>query len=656
MTARIDLDSEALDLGGLPRFRQAATQARRLLWLVSIFGVASLAAGIAASIVPDSLWRSLSLSVGSAVIIAVAAFWSAHRVARWRAQTFSPSTPAIAVESTPRSAVSRIAKFGSKLAAAISGAWRVIASRVGADLGSALAVGALSIIALAAIRSGWNWELAPAGLGVRGHLAGACVLLLAFGVLVVERYCVAHSTNEWPEALRMAQFLRLVIAMLLAAALGLLFSSDKNIWPARLIVAMSVLPAAVAIELALRALLAFFSPRNDRLEPTLLTDSMLVSLLRWPPRPMHNLYAELYNRFGIDLRQNWAFGYMRRASLPVFGAIALVGWLLTGVHEIALESRGIYERFGRPIAVWQPGLHAGLPWPIGRVRAVELGAVHELAATLTGDANTAAAVIDAEPSGAEDAPPVSANRLWDASHVAEKSQVIASESGGKQNFQIMNMDVRFIYRIAQDDAAALAATYNSADLPALMRSSANRVLVQYFASRTLDGVLGAERAEIAKQIGDVVQADLIRIDTGVEILATMVESIHPPAGAANAYHAVQAAQIIGQASIARERGRAAEEVNTAKTRAAMATDKAAAAARETKAAAEAVQLRFAAEREAHKAAGKAFVTELYLAQLSRGLENAQLVVLDHRIGGGTAPTIDLRKFSGGGVGRSESMP
>jgi regulator of protease activity HflC (stomatin/prohibitin superfamily) len=124
----------------------------------------------------------------------------------------------------------------------------------------------------------------------------------------------------------------------------------------------------------------------------------------------------------------------------------------------------------------------------------------------------------------------------------------------------------------------------------------------------------------------------------------MVESIHPPAGAANAYHAVQAAQIFSQASISRERGRAAEEINTAKMRATSASDRATASARETKAAAEAVQLRFAAEREAYRTAGKAFVTELYLSQLSRGLADAQLVVLDHRIGGGAAPTIDLRRF------------
>ena len=113
------------------------------------------------------------------------------------------------------------------------------------------------------------------------------------------------------------------------------------------------------------------------------------------------------------------------------------------------------------------------------------------------------------------------------------------------------MDVRFVYRIALTDEAALAATYDSVDVPTLMRSTANRVLVHDFASRTLDGVLGEQRAVLARDIGNTVQADLTRLASGVEILATVIEAIHPPASAANAYHAVQAAQITVKAMSAR---------------------------------------------------------------------------------------------------------
>ena len=227
----------------------------------------------------------------------------------------------------------------------------------------------------------------------------------------------------------------------------------------------------------------------------------------------------------------------------------------------------------------------------------------------------------------------------------DKSQVIASSSGDKQSFQIVNMDVRFVYRIGLTDQAALAATYNSADVPTLIRSTASRILVHDFASRTLDELLGEQRTRLADEVGRAVQADLQKLNSGVEILATVVEAIHPPAGAANAYHGVQAAQIGAQALISRERGAASEQTNQALLQASTARDQAMATAREVSAGAQAADLRFGAEQKAYATAGRAFVLEQYLAQLSQGLAHAKLLILDHRLGADGAPTIDLRSFT-----------
>jgi hypothetical protein len=59
--------------------------------------------------------------------------------------------------------------------------------------------------------------------------------------------------------------------------------------------------------------------------------------------------------------------------------------------------------------------------------------------------------------------------------------------------------------------------------------------------------------------------------------------------------------------------------------------------------AQAADLRFAAEQKAYASAGKAFVLEQYLGQLTQGLAHAK--VLDHRLGADGAPTIDLRSFT-----------
>ncbi|MDO7898530.1 protease modulator HflK [Pseudomonas citrulli] len=634
---QVDLDVEGGQVADWPRFQRASLHGRRLRWKVLALGSAAGVAWVLAFFIglfsPLSLWPALLVGQGAGLLVLLAGLQSAGWIAQWRSQALAPPTDHLA------SAEPAVVELGwyERLLERLGARWTGLLTHIGAP---ALWLAGWAVLVLVSLAQVWNLALPAANLGTSASVGAVLSLLLAFGLLVFERQLAQQPAVEWPEAQALAQLARVPIIVLVLGALCLLFAAETSVWPARLAVLMAVLPGLVAAELLLRAVLSLFSPCRDTVEPTLLGRSVIADLLRWPPQPLLALQHELHNRFGIDLRQIWAFSYMRRAFLPVLAVVALVGWLLTGVHEVPLQERGIYERFGKPVEVFGPGLHVGLPWPWGRVLAVENGVVHELASSVA-DTRAPTDVVPAEGPA-----PAVANRLWDASHVNDKSQVIASRRAEQESFQIVNMDVRFVYRIGLTDAAALAATYNSADVPTLIRSTASRVLVHEFASRTLDGLLGADRVSLADEIGRAVQADLQALDSGVEILATVVEAIHPPAGAANAYHAVQAAQIGAQALISRERGAAAEQTNQAQLQASVALDQARAGARETDASAQAADLRFDADRKAYATAGHAFVLERYLGQLSQGLGNAKLLILDHRLGGsGNAPTIDLRTFT-----------
>ncbi|WP_277589880.1 protease modulator HflK [Pseudomonas chlororaphis] len=636
---QVDLETEGAGVEALPRFQRAAFHERRLkrwgIGLAGLAGVGLVLAFFVGLFAPQSLWPALLVNLAAALLVLVGGLQAAGWVSAWRAGALrtpevAPSPEPVADEPLPDDG------WYERLLEGISRRWSSLLAQIGAPT---LWLGGWALLVLLVIEQAWNLGLSAAPLGLAGNVGAVLALLLAFGLLVFERQLSQEHPGEWPEAAALAQLARVAIISLVLAALCLLFSSDTALWPVRLGVLIGVLPALVALEFLLRAVLSLFSPRRAQLEPRMLAHSVVADLLRWPPQPLLALQHELHNRFGIDLRQIWAFTYMRRAFLPVLLVVLGVGWLLTGLHEVPLQGRGIYERFGKPVAVFSPGLHAGLLWPLGRVLSVENGVVHELA-TSVGEAPS---VI--EPASAEGPPPLVANRLWDASHVNDKSQVIASGAADKQSFQIVNMDVRFVYRIGLSDQAALAATYNSADIPMLIRSTASRILVHDFASRTLDGLLGEDRTNLAEDIGRAVQADLEKLDSGVEILATVVEAIHPPAGAANAYHGVQAAQIGAQALISRERGAASEQTNQAQLQASIARDQAQATAHEVQATAQAADLRFSAEQKAYASAGQAFVLEQYLSQLSQGLRNAKLLVLDHRLGGANAPTLDLRTFT-----------
>ena len=634
---QVDLEVEGTQVTGYPRFQQAATQGRRLrrlaIGLGGLAGAGWVLAFFVGLFAPQSFWLPLLINQSAALLVVVAGLQSAWWVTQWRARVMNPPAAVpLTVDEQPAAQ-----GWYERLLDRLSRRSLQLLGLIGAPT---LWLGGWALLIVLSIEQVWNLTVPPAAVGVSATVGAALALLLAFGLLVLERQLAQENPAQWPEANLLAQLARVAIISLILGALCLLFAAETSVWPFRLAVLIGILPGLVAIELLLRAVLSVFSPQREQLEPTLLARSFVADMLRWPPQPLLALQHELHNRFGIDLRQIWAFSYMRRAFFPVLALVLAVGWLLTGLHEIPLQGRGIYERFGKPVQVFGPGLHAGLPWPLGRVLSVENGVVHELA-TSVGE-NPA----PVQPVPAEGPAPSTANRLWDASHVNDKSQVIASRGGAQQSFQIVNMDVRFVYRIGLTDQAALAATYNSADVPTLIRSTASRILVHDFASRTLDGLLGADRVGLGEEIGRAVQSDLQQLDSGVEILATVVEAIHPPAGAANAYHGVQAAQIGAQALISRERGAAAEASNQAQLQASLARDQASANAREISAAAQAADLKFSAEQKAYASAGQAFVLEQYLSQLSQGLSKAKLLVLDHRLGGSNnAPTIDLRTFT-----------
>lgn len=644
---RVDLDIEAGPLDGLPRFQRSLTLSRPLVlltWLPVLMALLLWTVGYFVGLFSaDSHWIALLDANAASLLLLGASAQSAWWIARWRAQAIgqrpAPLRFWLRDEAQPATDAQPLSGYDRWLERVVSACRRQV-QRIG---GEVLWLFGLAGLALLMVKGAWRFDLpVPLVAGQLTWIAVGILVASAFCLVVVERHLAAETEATCPEAESLAAMLRLVIVVQVLTVACLVLVDGQRLWPARLAVLIGLLPGVAAVELLLRALLSLFSPRRPRQEPVLVARSLVAGFLQWPPRPLAFIQGELQQRLGIDLRQVWAFDFMRRAFLPVAALVALAGWLLTGVVEVPMNGRGVYERFGNPLQVYQPGLHVGLPWPFGKVLSVDNGVIRELATSGPDSAS--------EPLAPAEGPaPATANRLWDATHLSENSQVIAGVDGARQSFQIVNMDVRFIYRIGLSDKAALAATYHSTDVEQLLRSIANRVLVHDFAGRSLDGVLGAEREALGHDIGHAVQADLDRLDSGVELLATSVEAIHPPAGAANAYHAVQAAQITAQALIARDRGLAAQQANIAQLNATTLTDKATADAHETIGKARIAELRFAAERTAWQRAGQAFLLEQYLGRLGQGLKGANSLIIDHRLAAGQAPTLDLRGYAAPGA-------
>ena len=244
---------------------------------------------------------------------------------------------------------------------------------------------------------------------------------------------------------------------------------------------------------------------------------------------------------------------------------------------------------------------------------------------------------------------MSADRLWDETHPSEASYLIASETQGKQSFQIVNIDLRVVYRIGLSDDAARNAVYSVADPEALTRALAGRLLARYFARYTLLDVLGQSRERFANDFRDELQARLRELATGIEVIAVIVEAIHPPAGAAAAYHNVQAAEILAQSQIALRRAEAIKAMKYAGQTAATTRANAVAVAAERVNQATGASAMFEGDRQAWLHDGEVFLFERWLDRLGHSLARSSFILIDHRLKGAAAPTVDLRAIAPPGM-------
>jgi regulator of protease activity HflC (stomatin/prohibitin superfamily) len=467
---------------------------------------------------------------------------------------------------------------------------------------------------------------------------GGAIMVLAFPVLVLERSYAAISDVAMAEAAGLAALLRAVLLVQIGLGLALLLQGGGFGAAVLLVPACAVLVLLLAAEFVLRGVAVWFLP-SSLAGPA--ASSMVAACIGLRPLRLASVNQAVTRQWGIDLSRSWALGFAGRALLPIGLLLALLAWGLTGLVALPLDQRAVYERFGRPVAVVGPGLHLLLPWPLGASRRVERGVLHELTLAGLAPADEAGTVLP----GAEDPPPQPADRLWDRAHPGETTYLIASPAASGQGFQRVDVDLRLITRIGLSDAAALQAAYGVADPDALVRAATGRLLAKYFASRTLAGVLGEDRRTFTEAVRSALQQDLDRLSTGVEIVAVVVEAIHPPPATADAWHNVQSAEIRARVAVADENGAATKTASAARTTAALATYAATATAAEIGARATADQTLFTADRTASAAEPEAFRLERWLTRLRTALPRAQLLILDHRLAGVQTPTLDLRDLA-----------
>ncbi len=477
-----------------------------------------------------------------------------------------------------------------------------------------------------------------------GFGIGVACLIISFPILIFERrlsVAATASVVDLPEAGSLSRLIRVALWSLIIVGAGEIARSMGVTVVVYLYWLLASIIVAAAAEAFLRVLVAPFLPSATMEEARGLCDSVVAGLILPRLGAGQSTVSGLKERFGIDLSQSWALGFIRRVSGPLIVVMLIFAWFLTGVTVLSLNERGIYERNGVPTAVLPSGMHVHFPWPFGIVHRIDAGRVYQV--TLADTDTVQLPRIDADELDTS-----AFDRVWNTKHDADAFYVVPGndEKGADINAaQVLNSDVRVYYRIGLDDAAAIASVYQLNAPENIVRSLSRRELARVFASRTLMAAIGENRASLATAVQAAVQATLDKEQSGLEITAVTIDSIHPPAKAAAAYHGVQESEIISATEVAAARRNSAvvlseknrEAIVKRRNNEWLAAQKGSDARVEAK--------RFAAEAQMWKTAGEAMAIERWLQALGKGLPRSQLTIIDHRLQLIDGPVLDLRRFA-----------
>ena len=189
------------------------------------------------------------------------------------------------------------------------------------------------------------------------------------------------------------------------------------------------------------------------------------------------------------------------------GLLAL--WLLTGVYIVAADQQAVVTRFG---AVAEPrvmpGIHIALPWPIDRVTRLKVQQTQRL--VIGGDL---------------------------ADTVVGRSQPLQSQFlTGDQNIIQMRVVVQYSVGVPVDYL------FRCENVSKVVGAAVESALAQRIARRPVDAVLTTEKAAIQDEVRAAAQRLLNDYRAGVQLSTINLESVGPPAEAADAFRDVAGAR------------------------------------------------------------------------------------------------------------------
>lgn len=221
--------------------------------------------------------------------------------------------------------------------------------------------------------------------------------------------------------------------------------------------------------------------------------------------------------------------------LLIVGLVVII-WLATGVYQVDTGQIGVVRRFGREVAVADPGLHWHWPGPIETVDKVRVEEIRRLEVGFR--------IVDPGPPATISPLPVESLMLTgDENLVDVKMAVQARIKPGIIGSTEEEANALVPYR-NRGASAFLFNVFDPQGAPdqVTLRDAAETALRTVVGASNLDEVLTEERGPIESDVEVILEDLMLLYGTGLEIVRVQIQSVDPPSQVQAAFDDVVAAK------------------------------------------------------------------------------------------------------------------
>ncbi len=291
---------------------------------------------------------------------------------------------------------------------------------------------------------------------------------------------------------------------------------------------LAALLLLTGLETLINLVLDLYRPRMKGKVQRPMYESRVISLLGQPEGLFTTAAQTLDYQFGFKVSETWAYRLFARwlpwLIIGQFGVLVLS----TTVIFVDPGEQAVLERYGKFVAVLQPGGHFKLPWPVDRAYRYPTEQIQ---------------TIDVGFSPGTD--PMSGNAvLWTIPHTKEENFLVANHISARNQatnaiageappvpVSLLTVGIPVQFRITN----VVDWVYENEEPTNLLQEISYREVVRYLVSADLNEIMSVRREEAAQIIHDRIQAEADRHHLGASIIFVGLQDIHPPMKVASDY-------------------------------------------------------------------------------------------------------------------------